>query len=284
MELPAALERRDAATPAAQRQPHRFHISVPILFPPLKDADTRESGPDFRHSLGICDRLFLNVILRIDRLEAGDWEKGVTWGKQRKTPNSPKFKPYFKGAAVEPGAAETAPGADCRRRPKRHSGSRPNMVVFDRKHKALQKTETAEEPSAKVTAVYLGIAARYPFRAGIIAVQIAGLPGGFAVGSQESEAALLTEAHRLLSQGDVAQRQNPLDVRRSLSAAPAWHSRLRNPTIPTSCVPCRRRKRRPRSFERRQRWYRKWYDLAVQSGLEMDAGQLQRIINAMQKH
>ena len=33
-----------------------------------------------------------------------------------------------------------------------------------------------------------------------------------------------------------------------------------------------------------ERWYRKWYELAARSGLEMDAGRLQRIVNSMQKH
>jgi hypothetical protein len=28
-------------------------------------------------------------------------------------------------------------------------------------------------------------------------------------------------------------------------------------------------------------WYRKWHEIAVNSGLEMDGGRLQRIINAM---
>jgi hypothetical protein len=30
-----------------------------------------------------------------------------------------------------------------------------------------------------------------------------------------------------------------------------------------------------------ERWYKKWYELAVNSGLEMDSGRLKRIINAM---
>jgi hypothetical protein len=162
-------------------------------------------------------------------------------------------------------------------------GSRPNIVVLDRKHKALQKTETEEEPSSKVTAIYLGIAAAVIlFAAGIITVQVGGLPGGFAVGSQESEGVLLTEAHRLLSQGDVARARARLlrggPERRAgvaFALAQTYDPNFLRSLPNANSVP------EPSEAER---WYRKWYELAGQSGLEMDAGRLQRMINSMQKH
>ncbi len=162
-------------------------------------------------------------------------------------------------------------------------GSRPNIVVFDRKHKALQKTETEEEPSSKVTAIYLGIAAAVIlFAAGIITVQVAGVPGGFAVGSQEGETMLLAEAHRLLSQGDVARARTRLLVgepeRRAgvaFALAQTYDPNFLRPLQNANGVP---------DPSEAERWYRKWYELAALSGLEMDAGRLQRIVNSMQKH
>jgi len=165
----------------------------------------------------------------------------------------------------------------------RAPGSRPNIVVFDRKHKALQKTETEEEPSSKVTAVYLGIAAAVIlFAAGIITVQVAGLPGGFAVGNQESEAVLLTDAHRLLSQGDVARARTRL-LRGQPERRAGVAFALAQTYDPNFLRPLQNANGVPEPSEA-ERWYRKWYELAGQSGLEMDAGRLQRIINSMQKH
>jgi hypothetical protein len=156
-----------------------------------------------------------------------------------------------------------------------------NMLVFDRKHNALQKVEQVE--SSKRTAVYLGIAAAVIiFAAGIIAAQIMGTPGYLTVGGNAgNEAGLLTEVHRLLGQGDVARAQTSLlraepEKRAGVAFAlaqtydPNYLRSLPNANIaadPSEAA----------------RWYKKWYELAVQSGLKMDAGQLQRIVNSMQK-
>jgi hypothetical protein len=157
----------------------------------------------------------------------------------------------------------------------------PNMVVFDRKHNALQKVEQGE--SSKRTAVYLGIAAAVIiFGAGIIATQIMGTPGYLTVGGNaENEAGLLTEVHRLLGQGDVTRAQTSL-----LRAEPEKRAGVAFALAQTydpnylRSLPNANRSADPSEAAR---WYKKWYELAVQSGLKMDAGQLQRIVNSMQK-
>ncbi len=166
------------------------------------------------------------------------------------------------------------------------SAPRPSdMGVFDRKHAAMQRTgpEAGSKASSKRAAVYLGAAG-----ARIAAIVILFAAGGinvrdnYGAWSQESEAALLSGAHQLLSQGDVARARTSLlrgkpearaDVAFVLAQSydPNYLQSLPN----TNSLP---------DPSEAARWYKKWYELAVQSGLEMDAGRLQRIINAMQKH
>ncbi len=53
-----------------------------------------------------------------------------------------------------------------------------------------------------------------------------------------------------------------------------------SPTILTIFKPCLKANNIPNKAEA-EHWYKKWYELAAQSGLEMDSGRLQRLINAM---
>jgi hypothetical protein len=96
---------------------------------------------------------------------------------------------------------------------------------------------------------------------------------------RKSEGVALTEARRLLAEGNVAAARKQLldggpEVRAELAFLLAQSfdpNYLR--TLPAS-------NSLPDRIEA-ERWYKKWYELAVNSGLAMDSGRLQRIIKAM---
>ena len=96
---------------------------------------------------------------------------------------------------------------------------------------------------------------------------------------KKNEVILLTEARRLIGEGDVESARKRLmqggpEARAEVAFLLAQTfdpNYLRS--LPTSnSLPDR---------VQAERWYKKWHELAVNSGLEMDSGRLQRIINAM---
>jgi hypothetical protein len=91
--------------------------------------------------------------------------------------------------------------------------------------------------------------------------------------------ALLTEARQALSEGDALRARSAL-----LRAEPGRHAKvafvLAQSYDPNYLQSLPKTNGLPDKAEAK-RWYEKWYELAVQSGLEMDSGRLQRIINAM---
>ena len=96
---------------------------------------------------------------------------------------------------------------------------------------------------------------------------------------QKNEGILLTEARRLLGEGDVAAARQRLmqggpEVRAELAflLAQSFDPNYLRLLPASNGLPDR---------VEAERWYKKWYELAVNSGLEMDSGRLQRIIKAM---
>jgi hypothetical protein len=96
---------------------------------------------------------------------------------------------------------------------------------------------------------------------------------------KKNEVILLTEARRLIGEGDVESARKRLmqggpEARADVAFLLAQtfdRNYLRS--LPTSnSLPDR---------VQAEAWYRKWYEIAANSGLEMDSGRLQRIINAM---
>ncbi len=179
----------------------------------------------------------------------------------------------------QPGPKEPAPAAT----PAAPGSHAANIAVFDRKHTAIQKGKDAARPPRKGLAIYLGITAALIAASGILYVTGAVSPPAAPPAlTQQDREALLTEAHRLLSEGDVA------GARTRLLQAGAEHQAdtafvLAQSYDPNYLQSLPNANTAPDAPEA-ARWYKKWYELAVQSGLEMDPGRLQRIINAMPRH
>jgi hypothetical protein len=191
-------------------------------------------------------------------------------------------------------AAELAPGqtisdeADTSARLARAAMPAETAIkIFERKHAAI----TAVKPNiSKRVSYLLGAGALTAGAAILLASGIVSVRGGLKSGApkpetavltqqKESETALLAEARRFLSEGDVALARNRL-----LRAEPERHAAvafmLAQSYDPNYLLALPKANGAPDRFEA-ERWYKRWHELAVQSGLEMDSGRLQRIINAM---
>lgn len=96
---------------------------------------------------------------------------------------------------------------------------------------------------------------------------------------KKNEVILLTEARRLIGEGDVESAQKRLmqggpEARAEIAflLAQTFDPNYLRSLPASNSLPDR---------AQAERWYTKWYELAVNSGLEMDSGRLQRIIKAM---
>ena len=157
-----------------------------------------------------------------------------------------------------------------------------NVTVFDRKAKAIQKSRPETRPKARLP-LYLGAAGALVAAIAILfATGIVSLPSEAPAWSHQEEDALLTDARRLLSEGNVsiarslllrggAETHADLAFVLAQSYDPNYLQSL--PNANSAADP-----------SEAARWYKEWYELAVRSGLEMDPGRLQRVINAMPKH
>lgn len=97
---------------------------------------------------------------------------------------------------------------------------------------------------------------------------------------KEDDAKLIAEARRLLLEGDtVAARRRLQEGEPDKLAEIAFIlAQSYDPNYLRTLSKVNAKADRVQA----ERWYRKWYELALGSGLEMDSGRLQRIINAMQ--
>jgi hypothetical protein len=164
------------------------------------------------------------------------------------------------------------------------SPGKANIGVFDRKRAALVKANRPR--SARRTHLYfltalilIGSGAAYLYATGLVGVPSVIGPKA-TLPQKEDDTKLLAESRRLLTEGDVI-----LARTRLLKGRPETHAELAL-TLAQSYDPnylraLSKANGRPDRVEA-ERWYRKWYELAVSSGLEMDSERLKRIINAMQ--
>ncbi len=116
----------------------------------------------------------------------------------------------------------------------------------------------------------------------LFATGIMSPPGEAPALSHQEADALLTDARRLLSEGNVSIARALL-LRGGAGAHADVAFVLAQSYDPNYLQSLPNADSTPDPSEA-ARWYKKWYELAVRSGLEMDPGRLQRIINAMPKH
>ncbi len=194
-----------------------------------------------------------------------------------------------------PSAAEQSPPAEIApKKPNSTPASSPNrgsIGVFDRKHAAFAAPAPAPKSRARPIPLYAAGALALVAGAGVLfATGVVKIPGetklaaqssnaGIPIMRKEEEAALLTEARRLLNDGDVSLARDRL-----LHGGPEQRAEfafmLAQSFDPNYLRALPKANGLPDRGEA-ERWYRKWYELAVNSGLEMDSGRLKRIINAM---
>jgi hypothetical protein len=96
---------------------------------------------------------------------------------------------------------------------------------------------------------------------------------------KKNELILLTEARRLIGEGDVESAR-----KRLMQGGPEARAEVAFLLAQTFDPNYLRSLPMSNSLPDRvqaEAWYRKWHEIAVNSGLEMDGGRLQRIINAM---
>lgn len=100
------------------------------------------------------------------------------------------------------------------------------------------------------------------------------------VGNSNANKALsLAEARRLMNDGDLVGARGAL-----LQKEPAFKAEVAfmlAQSYDPNYVKALPRSNAAADRNEAERWYRRWYELAKASGLEMDNGRLQRIINAM---
>jgi hypothetical protein len=97
--------------------------------------------------------------------------------------------------------------------------------------------------------------------------------------SPPSPAELLQEARIALAKGDVVQARNIL-LRNELQTIPDAALLLAQSYNPSYLKALPQSNAAADSAEARK-WYQKWYELAVQSGLEMDSQRFQRIMKSL---
>jgi hypothetical protein len=194
------------------------------------------------------------------------------------------------GAEEDPGPGNAAqPSAVIGRGQAANASLQPDIGIFDRKRTALGVSDP-KASSRRPLAAYLSGAAALVAVAGILlATGVIHLPGKpknvaakvttAAQQQQESEAALLADARRLINEGDITLARSRL-----LQGGPDRHAEaafmLAQSYDPNYLQALPKANNLPDRVEA-ERWYKKWYELAAQSGLEMDSGRLQRLINAM---
>jgi hypothetical protein len=180
-----------------------------------------------------------------------------------------------KGLDIQPDSAEersTAGGA--------RSGA--DIRVFDRKHAAVTSVGPKAGPARRVV-FYVSGALALTICAGalLVGAGVVRVPEnlGTIAADESVQAALIADARRILSTGDVASaRKILLQIGPNARADAAFM--LAQSYDPNYLQSLPKTNGLPDRSEA-TRWYEKWYELAVKSGLEMDSERLQRIIKSM---
>lgn len=186
------------------------------------------------------------------------------------------MKPEDPPAGADP--VPTAPSAKAQAVPPHPA----NIAVFDRKAKAVQKSGPETHPEVHLP-LYLGAAGALMAAVAILfATGIMSLPGEAPALSRQEEEILFTDARRLLSDGNVLLARAML--LRAVAGGDADVAFLLAQSYDPNYLRSVPRANSTPDPSEAARWYRKWYELAMRSGLKMDPLQLQRVINAMPKH
>jgi hypothetical protein len=177
-----------------------------------------------------------------------------------------------------PSVSANSSGAEA---PASSNAGPPAIDVFARKQAALSVTQPPVKPEKKGT---------YSLIAGAAALIVAGTGGYFflskppvaqraGIQSKEDEAKILSEARRMIGDGNVVQGREALS-----RAAPESYAGiallLAQTYDPNYLAALAKSDAKPDKAEA-SRWYRIWFALAVKNGLELDSDRLQLIINAM---
>lgn len=180
--------------------------------------------------------------------------------------------------------------------------ARARMSVFDRKRAAAGRTDAApQKQSLKLTylakPMYLAIAGALIAAVAIVAFyelpqsqpelrEVATTAQGITAAPEPAsaapagEAAVLSEARALLTNGEVAAARGRL-----LASSPEANASLAfllAQSYNSNYLRALPKADSPPSKAEAERWYRTWYDLAARSGLEMDNARFQRIIKSLQ--
>jgi hypothetical protein len=180
-----------------------------------------------------------------------------------------------RGLDIGPDTAEKR-SADAIARPK------ADIRVFDRKHAAVT-TAGPKTGSARRIVFYLSGALALVICAGgvLVGAGVVKIPGnlGKSTANEAVQAALVADARRILSAGDVVSaRKILLQIGPNVRADAAFMlAQSYDPNYLQSLPNTNGVANRSEAT----RWYEKWYELAVKSGLEMDSERLQRIIKSM---
>jgi hypothetical protein len=183
-------------------------------------------------------------------------------------------------------AAQPAQIATRKVRRSRAAAPVQGIAVFDRKRAAITGASAAKR---RLKPVHIYVAGALALVVGV-SVMLYGTQfpsglsgvarsGGDAPAPGRDATMLLTEARRLLREGDILSARKIL-----LTGDPEKRAEFAF-TLAQSYDPnyVRSLQRANSSPDRSEaeRWYKRWYDLAVDSGLEMENARLMRIINAM---
>ncbi|MGO8953040.1 MAG: hypothetical protein ACLPWS_04015 [Rhodomicrobium sp.] len=167
---------------------------------------------------------------------------------------------------------------------------RADISIFDRKHAAIAAAGPKTRPKRRIALQLFSAGVLIGGVAILFAAGTFHLPKSLRTGTQtkdtaaiaqtkESESKLLAEERRILSEGDVILARSRL-LRDEPGRRPEVAFMLAQSYDPNYLQSLAKTNGLPDPAEA-ERWYKRWHELAAQSGLEMDSGRLQRIINAM---
>ncbi len=207
----------------------------------------------------------------------------------REDPNLAEVKAVLKKLQQLDLPAETPPSPDKVPAVVPASASPPSaaphqsLSIFERKSAVFAGSQPAAKRSLR-SLIYVAGAAIFIGGACLIFVLVE-WPGAMSritkapASGKENESIVLSEARRLLGEGDVASARERL--RRGAPEERAEVALMLAQSFDPNYLRTLPAANSPPNPAEAERWYKEWYELAVKSGLEMDSGRLRRIINAM---